>query len=216
LNLLFKYDAKISKCPPVNGQEIYYWVVYCVIFTNEVIEILLKNGLDPNRLLDRGETALEGSCSLMTHEVMVLFLKHGADPNLINEETKKTVLYKPSKAGNAALVGILLKYGADPNKACEDQDKMTPLYIASQRGHYDVVKVLLEKGADPNKVIAGDFTPLDVAVSQLRHEVINLLIKYGARRSKPVNVIIDNVPISPTGLTDSEEDVAEEEESSSD
>ena len=55
--------------------------------------------------------------------------------------------------GNAAMVGLLLKAGADPNTALPEGE--TVLMTAARTGKPEVVKVLLASGAEVNRKKAG-------------------------------------------------------------
>lgn len=63
--------------------------------------------------------------------------------------------------GNAKIIEILLKYGADVNSKSDSGD--TPLHIAAQDGHTKIVEILLKSGADVNSLDSRDQTPLHFA-----------------------------------------------------
>jgi len=64
-------------------------------------------------------------------------------------------LYYAAQQGDAKLVEVLCKNGANPNKSIEHEngstsnDGDTPLLIAVRYGRAEAVKILLEYGADP-------------------------------------------------------------------
>ena len=59
----------------------------------------------------------------------------------------ETALLLAASKGHSEVVKILVKHGADPNRASSDGN--TPLHKAAMDGHAEVVIALLEAGADP-------------------------------------------------------------------
>jgi hypothetical protein len=79
--------------------------------------------------------------------------------------------------GNTAIVDLLLKTTANPNKA--DQDGLTPLHHAIHKENKDIVKLLLNK-ANPNIADKDGFTPLHYAVLTGKQNLVTLIIEKGA------------------------------------
>ncbi|OLN97594.1 Ankyrin-3-like protein 2 [Colletotrichum chlorophyti] len=74
---------------------------------------------------------------------------------------------------------LLIKYGADVNRMCED-GKATPLHEAAAGNFIVPAKILLENGANPNLRNSQSQTPLTVAVEQGHLEMAKLLVRHGA------------------------------------
>jgi ankyrin repeat protein len=84
-----------------------------------------------------------------------------------------------------AMVRLLLRRGADPNVASNEQ--MTALISASYHGNAPVVKLLIDAGADVNAAEARyGFTPLAEAARNGNLDVIRLLLDAGADRGVAV------------------------------
>jgi ankyrin repeat protein len=93
----------------------------------------------------------------------------------------RTPLWIASANGRLPVVKVLLDYGADPNKARNDDGFLLPLYVASWKGYNLVVEALLEKGADPNKARTGDGrTPLYRASEKGYLDIVEALLNHGA------------------------------------
>lgn len=108
------------------------------------------------------------------------------DPDLLSareEPGSHTALHVAAASGNAAVVELLLSYGADPN-ALDTSDNANPLHYAAERGWLDCVKLLVEAGADVNwDRNVHERGPLGWAVifGTVQREVADYLMAHGAR-----------------------------------
>lgn len=74
------------------------------------------------------------------------------------------------KKGNADLVKILLKNGADPDQEKHDTNghKSTLLHAAVKKGNADLVKILLENGANPKQdIIQKNFQRFNTSIKNM-------------------------------------------------
>jgi ankyrin repeat protein len=83
--------------------------------------------------------------------------------------------------GHRAIVEFLLKNGAEVNTASRNAQKVTSLHGAVARRDVEIVKMLLECGADPNATQELGFMPLRDAAASGNLELVQLLVKHGAR-----------------------------------
>jgi ankyrin repeat protein len=81
----------------------------------------------------------------------------------------RTPLGVAAAAGHDAIIGHLLKAGADPDKTGLRRE--VPLIRAARNGHLEAVKVLIENGAYPDDTDLTGRTALDWAREQ-RHRRI--------------------------------------------
>lgn len=78
----------------------------------------------------------------------------------------------------AAIISLLLVYGADPN--ISDHHGITPLHVACMRGKLKLVRLLLEFGALIDIADAWTDTPLEKAYSSGNTELVEELVRCGA------------------------------------
>ena len=138
----------------------------------EVVQLLLDRGADPNKASEDGCTPLHRAAWRGDKDVVQLLLDGGADPNKADEHGW-TPLHCAARHSRKDVVRLLLKRGADPNK--KDEDGETPLYKAAYEGFEDTVELLLERGADPNISIQNGNTPLIAAKGMKNKGVVRLL-----------------------------------------
>ncbi|KOS23162.1 Ankyrin-3 [Escovopsis weberi] len=140
----------------------------------EIFELLLSHGADPNAKDDEGEplllAAVNGCMGLFVQKL----LDHGADVEITNPANNTALSYAASKQ-QEEIVDMLLAKNANPN--VPDKTGYTALYYAVPSDN--IVKKLLEKGADPN-AFRGDFTCLMYAAWTNQRQTIQLLLEHNA------------------------------------
>uniref|UniRef100_A0A3Q2W3X1 Uncharacterized protein n=1 Tax=Haplochromis burtoni TaxID=8153 RepID=A0A3Q2W3X1_HAPBU len=94
---------------------------------------------------------------------------------LLHTMKGNTALHISSLAGQADVVKILSKRGADIN--AQSQNGFTPLYMAAQENHLDVVRYLLENGGNQSIATEDGFTPLAIALQQGHNQVVSVLLE---------------------------------------
>lgn len=114
-----------------------------------------------------------------------LLLAAGADPSLANSEMgdDNTPLHHCCAKGQAALVEVLLQTGK-LNVNRPGPGGFTALHLAARRGSQRCVELLLAHGADVAAVTAVGKTPLDLALTNKREAIAELLQGAGARTSQ--------------------------------
>ncbi len=82
--------------------------------------------------------------------------------------------------GHSDLAKLLLKHGADPNRAANNAMKVNALHAAVARENLELCRHLIVNGADVNAVQMQNITPLHAAVHRGNSELTRLLIENGA------------------------------------
>jgi hypothetical protein len=88
-------------------------------------------------------------------------------------------LFHAIEDGDDALALSIVRGGVDVNGECDGRTHLVVAVMVSACGRVAVVSSLLELGADVNKTTPGHMTPLGVAASNGRQEVIELLVEVG-------------------------------------
>jgi len=108
------------------------------------------------------------------YEIIEYLLSKGAIPGI-------EIMWAARDANMTALK-LFLNYGADLNYYRQDSGKYSPLIAAIDKGHINIVKWLIENGADVNMPIYNNITPIYSAALNNEPEIIELLLKNGAKK----------------------------------
>lgn len=184
-------------------------------------EMLTKNyKLTDSQYADTESCPITNYVILELNNAVILrnILEVGADPNSERIKKNKGVIEKRSAlddaiccAKNAEMVGLLLKYKADPNKITEDyydEYDCPPVKVpilsraVCDPEHYndrsEIIRLLLENGANPNtcRVYIDEFNKpqyysvLSDSICNAKNlDVLKLLLKHGA---DPNKITIEN------------------------
>ncbi len=116
-----------------------------------------------------------------------IFLEAGADPNQLHldrgtEQQYNIALGCAACHGEADIVLLLLKAGANPNVPANGPFKRTALQVAVENGHEKIIDILLEAGADLNAPQSsyGGVTALQAAAFKGYLRIARVLIEAGA------------------------------------
>jgi uncharacterized protein len=112
-------------------------------------------------------------------KAVATMLENGMPPDSRHDGT--TALYTAAVAGDAGLVELLLRAGADANLlSAGPGGEGTPLCAAACWGYVDVVRRLLSHGADPNQPEDEWWTPLRWAAAHGHEQAARELLDAGA------------------------------------
>src|SRR5262245_30595811 len=150
-------------------------LMYAAAFGNaKQMKLLLESGADVNARNTFYATALiwAGGDAVKSR----MLIEHGADVNVRTQQGRTPLMVAAKRNGNADLVRLLLKMGADVETPGD-----TTLIPAAQSGDVEIMRLLIESGADLNCVSPrlGE-TPLMYAAASDNVEAVRLLLAKGA------------------------------------
>lgn len=180
----------IEHSAPVNSRSVKKQTPLCLAAQKgfvKVVQLLLENGADPNNEDEGKYTPLHLSASNGFVSCVDLLLKAGARVDAI-ARNGVTPLHYAVQGGHAQAVKLLISAGATVN--C---NRKPLLLIAADDGNLEVVQILLDAQAmidckanikaqlDKDMEFCDYLTPLHLAASKGHHDVVDLLLRRGAR-----------------------------------
>jgi ankyrin repeat protein len=142
----------------------------------QMVEILLEGGADPNLVLSNGDTALFGAISPDEIGILRRLLAAGADPNVCDDDGHSPMSWAAS-SGNLEVMEVLHEAGASVQPRASGP---LPLWEAARCGHLEAVRWLLARAADVDARNEGRVTALVIAIQEGKTEVALELIAAGA------------------------------------
>lgn len=134
---------------------------------------LLRRGMDPQTVNDRGEMALFTAAREGSLEVVKALLNAQAKVNARNEHGDSAIMVAALN-GHLPVVKALRDAGAVIN-----QPGWTPLLYAVINGHEAVIDYLLSSGADVASTAPNGTTAIMLATREHKFETVKLLLDYG-------------------------------------
>jgi hypothetical protein len=114
-------------------------------------------------------------------------LSKGTDVNLKNRMSW-TPLHTAVQNRRKEIVELLVSKGANLNATNNRQQ--TPLYVAVNTSQKEIVELLISKGADVNIMSGGD-NALTIAQKRRNTEIVDILVKNGAKEPSPEDLMGD-------------------------
>ena len=150
-------------------------LMYAAAFGNtRQMKLLLESGADVNAQNTFRATALiwAGGDAVKSR----MLIDHGADVNVRTEQGQTPLTVAAKRNGNADLVRLLLKAGAEVKTPGD-----TTLIPAAQSGDIEIMRLLIEAGANVNCIAPRlGATPLMYAAASDSVETVRLLLAKGA------------------------------------
>lgn len=141
------------------------------------IEALVQQGVDVDARGFRNATPLFWAMRESNIKGFKKLLEFGADPNVVFDDGG-TVMHWAVQHKSESFLKAALKHGGNPNLKA-GQDNETPLFDAIGE-QSDKLDILLEAGADVNVQERYGFTPVLLAASRGRFDLVYKLLNHGA------------------------------------
>lgn len=176
--LLLDHGADIHATHEEDNTSVFQYGVYQKHI--DILQHLLKRGVDVNQKGWRGGTALHSGAMYGHANIIQFLIRNGAEINVFDQRGL-TPLHCASSCGyNASVVQLLINEGADPNLGSSNPPRGAPLHQASFHGNIQVVQCLLDNGADVDLYCEELGTPLQAACLEGHIQLVKLLIERGA------------------------------------
>jgi ankyrin repeat protein len=141
----------------------------------DLIFMMVRHNAPINNLYYGMTLLTRAVCCLDSFNVRLL-LKYGASPHVSSKAMGSALHAAAREEHGTYIANTLLRYGADPNQICVEEDSATPLHVAAMKGNCILINILVGYGA---KVDARDVlgrTPIFWAVMHRQLEAISLLV----------------------------------------
>lgn len=145
----------------------------------EMVQLLVRAGLDVNLCDDRGCTALWHAVDLQDYDLAKALVGSPACDVNLPDVAQLRPLHVAALHGHVRLASLLIRHGArvDPVQLRGS----TPLVLACKAACCQTARLLLLNGADPNHVGYNGHTPMSAALESCRERhLTDLLIDAGA------------------------------------
>ncbi len=142
-----KSVAQDPKLLNARGPEGSTPFMYAVLYTGaSTLELLLKQGADPNKRNDANATALMWAATDL--EKTRVLVAHGADVNARSSDMRTPLMIAARRPGNNATVKLLLEHAANPNPNAHPIAESSPLIEAAEAADAASMELLLGGGAE--------------------------------------------------------------------
>jgi len=150
----------------------------CVLRSKDIVELLLLNKANPNKMINSGQFKGHFPLILATENkdlnIVKLLIKNGADINL-KYSNGCTSLILASQLGHDGITKFLLENDANVN--LKKDDGVTALELASELGHEKIVNLLIKNHANINVQTNAGFTPLMMAAQMEKEKIVKILLE---------------------------------------
>ena len=152
-----------------------FLVAACKAGCTRAARLLVSKGADVNGCAEKGGSPIYAAIRARSSQLVALMLNQGVDPNTARQHT--TALYITCEMEHFEIASMLIDAGADT-----DPESCSPLLTACKHNCIDIVELLLENRGDANWC-SSDGHILNIAHRAQNHEVVRLLLEYGAEPS---------------------------------
>lgn len=138
------------------------------------------------------------ACYHNNYEIAKLILEQGhkLSPDLNDAKGLGILHIVAKKGGDAQLIQLLVRHGADPN-GVDNFNVWTPIFYAIQEGHAETVRELLKCGAKLDLTDEMGLGPLYYAIWETHVDVLNVLLENSSILDSGAG-FIESLPIMPS------------------
>lgn len=181
VNAMLRHGANVNDnigCTPL--------MVAACFGRRDSLRLLLEHGAEVNTAGEGGITALMYASSNPRGDMVRRLLECGADVNAKNKAGMTPLMYACCHL-HAETVRLLLKNGAEVNAQAYDgetalHEAVQSIESPSEKANKNILRQLLAHGANPNLTTKSGDTPLKLAQSQERPNLVALLRQAGVTR----------------------------------
>lgn len=179
-DLLYRREALISEKPDLM-RDLHLAVR---LGHESIVSLLLKHGAEADALDSIGRSPLHLACIHGHPAVATTLLEHGADISIkFTDESRYEhfALSFAARMGHAEVLRVLIRYGADVNKA--GSRGLTALHYAAVRNQSQSIEVLVDTGIDIEARVCehgGGGTALHASAVMRCYDATLCLLRHGA------------------------------------
>lgn len=144
------------------------------------VKIYLDKKVNPNSLLENGESLLNYAVSVQNYGIVKLLLEHGANPNTSNELGTQAVM-AAVRYSNIQILNLLISYGVNLNQ--KDKKGRTALFYAIENNDTSILKMLLNSAVNVDTTDNYDQNAFLYACSLGNISACKILLKSGCQIS---------------------------------
>ncbi|RUS83866.1 hypothetical protein EGW08_008347 [Elysia chlorotica] len=151
----------------------------CIVrYETDMVELLIRGGLDVNITDDRGCSGLWHAVDLQHYAMVRAFVKApNCDVNA-PDVTRLCPLHVAAIHADVKIASLLIRYGAKVD--VKTVRGSTPLIIACKKASYETSRLLLLNGADPNHKGINGHTPISAVLEACPdRQILDMLIEAG-------------------------------------
>jgi len=145
----------------------------------QMVALLLAAKADPNTVNTYMQSPLSNAAAAANLKIAEMLLKAKAKPELGG--VALTPMMFAAFGGNADMIRLLVKHGADVNYAMKDSGQ-SALTSAITAGKPEIVELLISLKANVNQKTPDGDTPLKMARNGDQEDVVQMLIAAGAKQ----------------------------------
>ncbi len=151
---------------------------------NNLFDVLLQHGADPELIYKRGYTPLHVAAIIGREENVAAILETGPDLEVPAPGTGPTALHLAAENGHFGVVKLLLEAGASPNS--RSGSGSTPFYRAARNGSIPVMEILYQAGSDIDAATWDNWTPIFEAIEFMHVPAVEWLVRRGAALNQKI------------------------------